>query len=275
MRHFNNLQALRGIAALLVILIHAMSVPDRMGAAPLVPYLWSVGPAGVDIFFVISGFIVTMVAFQAAKGPGTNAEIAREFAIKRLVRIYPIFWIAMLVFWLAYPYVTITDPNFPKYPMWQLLLLVQQSNYLMLAAWTLGFEVYFYLVMTVILLFWPNRIYRSLVIWGAISAVIVITAGFANYWLLFEAVSSPLLFEFLMGVLVAYLIQKNETRYAFGALALGIFLFVVGAELNRNIFEWQPPYRWLCFGPASALIVYGALALELRHGIVLLIAAEK
>jgi len=73
----NNVQALRGFAALLVVLGHTEYAPP--GMRPL-------GTFGVDIFFVISGFIMAMIVDR-------NPE---KFLLRRFVRILPLYWTATL-----------------------------------------------------------------------------------------------------------------------------------------------------------------------------------
>ncbi|MGN8022251.1 acyltransferase family protein [Phyllobacterium sp. 22229] len=268
MRHFSNIQAMRGIAALLVAIIHALSVPDRMGAAPIVQYFWSIAPAGVDIFFVISGFIVTSVAAHVgANSTGRNVQVAKDFAIKRFVRIYPIYWIALTVFLFAYPTIMIFGAeNVPHMSLWRLYLLLDTNNYLLLAAWSLAYEIYFYVILTAILLIAPKRVFAGVAIWGILSACAVILGMMYKPELIWLVPTSPLLGEFLLGAFVAYIVQKGFTRWAIAALSIGVLAFIVGAELNRNIWAWHNGFRLLAFGPASALIIYGVTALEVNTG---------
>lgn len=87
MRKLESIQVLRGIAASMVVIMHAWGV-STLQQQPHNPV--RLGAAGVDLFFVISGFI--MATISAGKTP-------REFLIDRLWRIYPIWWIACSV-WL-------------------------------------------------------------------------------------------------------------------------------------------------------------------------------
>jgi peptidoglycan/LPS O-acetylase OafA/YrhL len=265
MRHFSNLQAMRGIAALMIVLIHALGTPG-LGLAWSSPF-WSIGPAGVDLFFVISGFVITTVAVGAGTRSTANVATAKNFAIKRLVRIYPLFWIALAVFWVAYPRIAVHGTELPHHSVWWLATLMEQFNYLIPAAWTLQFELYFYLVMTVILAIAPEGIYRGVAVWGALSLAIITVAGVYDRWMLFEVATSPMLLEFMAGAFIAYVIGRNETRFAAAYALLGLILFLVGGWINSQLGDWHPVYRVICFGAPSALIIYGVLAVELRHGI--------
>lgn len=264
MKYFGNLQAVRGVAAMLVLLVHATHVPGHYG-----PWVWPFllyGPAGVDVFFVISGFIITMIAV-AAGSSGPRLSVAQDFAIRRIVRIYPLFWIALLAFWLLYPHVKV-GVDIAQTPMWRLFLLMDQHNYLILAAWTLQFEIYFYLVVTVILLIAPRNVFLGLAVWGIASLGLATVGYLYDPGMFYEVVTSPLLAEFLFGAAVAYAIQKGETRLAGPALVAGIAMFLVGGYANSLYGDWLPHVRALCFGPASALVIYGLLVAESRSGIV-------
>src|SRR5216683_3883717 len=82
-----TLQALRGISALLVLGLH--SVPF---APHLFRYLFSWGFAGVDFFFVLSGFILLYVHYGQIGRP----EKLRSYFIRRFSRIYPSYWAVMV-----------------------------------------------------------------------------------------------------------------------------------------------------------------------------------
>ena len=90
----NNLQGLRGVACLLVLGIHMGAWEHDFGVARefLRPFRWF-GFAGVDLFFVISGFII---AHTQAKTLG-NARALPAFLFRRFWRVYPLFWLMMLI----------------------------------------------------------------------------------------------------------------------------------------------------------------------------------
>ena len=81
-----SVQYLRGLAALLVVVAHnALLLPDGMAAH--IP-----GALGVDIFFIISGFIMTFITAHSAERP-------LPFLIKRFFRIWPVFFLVWLAAW--------------------------------------------------------------------------------------------------------------------------------------------------------------------------------
>src|SRR5262249_17760692 len=91
-----SIQALRFAAALAVILFHLTYLLwDTPFIAAIRPIARS-GKAGVDVFFVISGFIIFMVSTKLDWSQGT-LPVASSFAFRRAVRIYPLYWLIFLV----------------------------------------------------------------------------------------------------------------------------------------------------------------------------------
>ena len=143
---YRNIQGMRAIAALMVVACHMFwsLVPMRTHWAK--PFFAAVGPAGVDIFFVISGFIIYHVVRRSV---ASLEQVGRgravfAFAMKRFIRIYPLYWIAFA----AASVVMVWSPPTAlplKKPVVALLMLVDSiPNYVVGVAWTLTYEVYFY-----------------------------------------------------------------------------------------------------------------------------------
>lgn len=135
-----SIHYLRGIAALLVVLLHiSWYMGDEWG------HLFDAGRIGVDIFFIISGFIIA----YATRHGNENTVL---FLGKRLVRIYP----CLFIVWVFYCVTVFRDANLST--MIKSLLLFHK-NYsapapaydfnLMGTPWTLTYEIYFYIVFSV------------------------------------------------------------------------------------------------------------------------------
>lgn len=85
----NGIQALRAVAVVFVLFSHLFRVEGKYAAETILPNATLIGVSGVDIFFVISGFI--MVYVTDGKRDGLLRAI--EFLYRRAVRIYPIYWV--------------------------------------------------------------------------------------------------------------------------------------------------------------------------------------
>jgi peptidoglycan/LPS O-acetylase OafA/YrhL len=84
-----NIQALRGGAVLMVVLFHLAGMEKEFGGGErLLPRLAGSGRAGVDLFFVVSGFIMVTVT----AGAGRGLRSAGDFLYHRATRIYPVYW---------------------------------------------------------------------------------------------------------------------------------------------------------------------------------------
>ena len=226
-----SIQVLRGVAAMAVVAHHAFDGDTRLGAA------------GVDLFFVISGFIMATC---------TGGRTARQFLADRAWRIYPLWLIAVLP-WLF------MEPTTPLGIVRSLTLWpVYGHNYVVPAlgvGWTLSFELLFYAGFAAAL---ATRASVPLLIFG-----LCLVLGLTTNNLLFWFVGSPLTFEFLMGVAIA----RMPTRETFGVAAavMGLILFaILPATYFDQSFGGGAIFRVVCWGIPAGLLVYGLRALEQR-----------
>lgn len=253
---YKNIQGLRAVAALMVVWVHFYG-------HWLEPIPGAVGPGGVDLFFVISGFVV----FLAADRLGKKAEIAgrwrsfREFAVKRVFRIYPVYWVAFGVASLLMTTVDLGSRALPQKPWWELALLINSPNNRILAAWTLQYEMIFYSVCALAILVFPRRILVVLALWFAVVFYVWVAdiQGFPTYLI-------PIVLEFSFGIAVALMAERKIAGYALPSLVLGVVGFAVGATVLKHNGGWGLPPMWRvsCIGLPSAFIVYGCVALEIR-----------
>jgi peptidoglycan/LPS O-acetylase OafA/YrhL len=89
--HYQALDGLRGLAILLVFMVHAYGTADHFKASRLGSVLTfgaGCGWIGVDLFFVLSGFLITGILMDTLSGPG----FFRSFYIRRTLRIFPLFY---------------------------------------------------------------------------------------------------------------------------------------------------------------------------------------
>ena len=140
MSELRTIQAARAIAANLVVFSHLFFVEAKYTASSILPAFTLYGIAGVDLFFVVSGFIMVAVAGRD-RGP-------IEFLWRRATRIYPTYWLVSLTVratsLIAPTFVnsSITTPI----SLWRSFLLIPDRTFPLLAVgWTLVYEMYFYL----------------------------------------------------------------------------------------------------------------------------------
>ena len=247
---YKNVQGLRAIAASIVIIVHStlvMSVPSSFV---------TLGQSGVDIFFVISGFIIC----QTAARPHTGAL---RFLARRWWRIFPLYWIVLAFSVSINAFGMVAPWNPPQHPALDYIFLLTTENRFLLPAWTLVFELYFYVSLAfVILISPPGRFYRTLGIWIGAQFILIMLRGPEGGPPL-NAVS----IEFYLGCFIAWLNAQNLIRRELMALALAFLLFAAG--------EWWFVYvvpinssssviRLVTFGAGGALCLYSLVGLESR-----------
>jgi exopolysaccharide production protein ExoZ len=179
----SNLQAVRAVAAIGVVVFH-------FGLMPATSLPFQVGAFGVDLFFVLSGFIIAH----------SSARSARHFLPRRLIRVIPAYWIATLIAAL----VTLQALSPTEAVDW----LIQSLFYLphpqgrpplIFVAWTLVYELAFYL------LYWLALRFGTRAAPPACIALLLVLAlvhlpGLPGPW--------PLLLEFALGIGIYLLVER-------------------------------------------------------------------
>ena len=261
MRQLESLQAYRGIAAILVVLYHVTDYLRHRSGAPFLGGFFDFGFVGVGLFFVLSGFIILWVN-ESAIG---HAEKLQSYALKRLIRIYPIYWAITAV---KLASIVALPSNAKDYErssavIVKSILLVPQVNLPLIgAAWTLSYELFFYALFGMAVLLGTRFAYALAGSWlvGILAyAVLAGQAGDGSSFLASFVLNIRNL-EFLLGCLGAFLIRRWQVPQAKILLGLGVALFLVaGVSLDVG-WGFQP----LPFGIAAFLIVVGSTAVERR-----------
>lgn len=255
-RFFVGIQVLRGIAAMLVVAYHLVDAELVHGrGVQLMDGLARFGFAGVDIFFVISGFVMTTIATGRYASPAA----AGQFLLRRAIRILPLYWIytsVIVAILLLAPHAL--DAMYrDKSVLASYLLWPQEGRPLLQVGWTLIYEGFFYLMMAGAIAFVPQR---------AVGGYLLAWAG-GLLWLQFipvttpwlGVVASPMGWEFIVGALVGCYARRLPGRAGGLLLACGAAAFVAAALVlnGMDLTEQRPLLRTLTFGACSVLIVLG------------------
>ena len=241
-----NVQALRAIAATLVIFQHI--------------HIVMLGSFGVDIFFVISGFVIAYVS--VSETPGT-------FILKRVFRIVPLYWLGTFAVFA----VAAVAPNLVNSTTTDLVELVKslffipyvKSNGLthpvLFLGWTLNFEILFYAVFAFALIFGSRA--APAIATVIILSLILVGLAFPIDTEPFRFWTRPITLEFLFGVWI-FVAWQNGFRIPVGPklaiLAAAMLLALMCWEETRaSSFDWIEP---ISFGVPAALIVLLALSCE-------------
>lgn len=267
------MQAGRGIAALMVVLFHVSSSIFGRGKYFPERFWWgfSGGHAGVDFFFVLSGFIIVYVH---ADDVG-NAARTMPFLRRRFLRIYPIYWVllcAILPVFFVAPWLRSGHELNAALVLTSFTLLPAPYHPAIPVAWTLQHEVLFYILFSVLIYKKRAGIFL-LVIWliGSISYAFfmyMINNGREGPLNFFAAVFFPWDILFFYGGFVAWQFRRGAIFCPWILATIGTTLFL-GAALYEGFYAL--PYDSLTmmqlYGVGSAVGVAGFVELERRGAI--------
>ncbi|OCP03397.1 MULTISPECIES: acyltransferase [unclassified Ensifer] len=242
-----GIQYLRAVAALGVVVFHAA---ERTG------FHFAIGSAGVDVFFVVSGFIMWVISARRPMSPLT-------FLRDRIQRIAPIYWLATAVMVLGgiaglFPNLILSighvSGSFLFIPMrspsngeiWPVLV----------QGWTLNYEMFFYAVFAMTLLLPRSR--RLFAMTTGFLMLVTVGQVFGSDNALFQTYTRPILLEFVAGMIVAELWLRGRvpgTGFGLVLIAAAVTGFTALAVLGL-------PFDELVLGPLAVMLMIGTLALE-------------
>ena len=239
---FRELDGFRGLAAITVVIYH-LGVPATQNyprTAPS-PYDIPLGELGVQLFFIISGFVILLSAIKSGS--------ALKFAVSRFSRIYPTYWFALAVSALVYfiygnPGRHITIPQtLINTTMLQRFLRVDNVDQVY---WTLAVELQFYVMVALYLIIRKGKIYRGelttiLLTWSVIGTALC---------LLFHPEAS-------LGGAPKMIVWAAVAEHS-SLFSLGMMFFMYSHDRK---FTWHIPY----FAILASL--NAALMHNLAHGI--------
>ena len=266
-KQLNLLQLIRGLATVLVVIRHATGNSIELLQKDFLFNIFAFGSSAVDIFFVLSGFIIT---YTSLKG-GADPKELTPFLKRRFIRIYPTYWIITSLF-LG---IQILLPMFynTTYPYSAANLL---STYLLFpghimvngVSWTLSYEVFFYLLFSLVFLFSNKKMIFGIFLIYALSVItssMFMDISEDNIWL--NLVFFPMNVEFFMGVLAALVVNRIPKWSSIPLIVLGVIYFTVSAlvtDLN-TLLDLHVRDRIIQFGVPSFLVILGVVKYELTH----------
>lgn len=259
------IQVLRGIAALLVVLLHATGNVELNLGQSFLGKAFVFGGAGVDIFFVLSGFIIMYTSLPHL----SNKAYLGPFMRKRFVRIYPTYWIIITGFLamqvLLPAYYNSVYP-FGARNLAETYLLLPDHIMVNGVSWTLTNELFFYVLFA---LFFIVR-NKKLLAWGLLVYSLLIIGWYAAGWenrldsRWAKLIIFPMNIEFFLGVLSAVIFKRIPARYAPAMILMGSLLFITGAVLAaQGYYVFNNSFnRVLYSGIPAFILVLGVVRFE-------------
>lgn len=266
--HIHELDGVRGIAVLLVFFHHlCFATINPIGWNRTVMALYGIfryGMVGVDVFFVLSGFLITSLLIRGRQ----SRAYYQDFYWKRALRILPLYILCMLG-------VLIFIPGSKGYVLLSALFIANFANVFHVTSvgpfWSLAIEEQFYLI-------WPTVVRRRSVerlgLWALGIAIAVFAArmaaaavGHHNYFLSFLRCDG-----LAVGALIACQYQKKQkynllsTRdnaICIAAALAGALLFVAGIKISS--FETETAYGAALLQTGIVLICGGLIGLVISN----------
>jgi peptidoglycan/LPS O-acetylase OafA/YrhL len=229
--HLKTLDAMRGIASMMVVLFHVTQGNGLFLQAGALKNMGVYGWLGVDVFFIISGFVIPLSLYR------TNFKIWHygRFIMKRLIRLEPPYLVSLVVV-LVLGYLSTFSSYYHGSPFlidWKRVLLhigylnaFVGKDWLSPVYWSLGVEFQYYLIIG---LLFPLLIFRSKYLTHAVL-VLLILSGFAssNLNLIFFYV-----WMFILGIVAFLFYVKHFNWWDFA-----VYLLIVGGLLFHAHFEF-------------------------------------
>ncbi len=253
MKTIQSIQYLRAIAALMVVVYHAVTRAHMH---------FGMGAAGVDIFFIISGFIMWKIS-ETESAP-------KRFLVRRIIRIVPLYWgvtcfiaaCAIILPGKIFPNLTVDLVSIIKS-----LFFVPYGNAtgdiypILVPGWTLNFEMAFYVIFAGCLL--APRKWQLPIMTFVMLVTILLRVVFVSNNPLFLTYTNPIILEFLVGAWLAEGVDRGLK--APKAVSAVLVVCGIGALIAHEVLriELDPLLRVIWWGGAAFLIVSGAIMLEL------------
>lgn len=227
-----SIQLLRGIASLLVLCLHSVYKEKTYGEAYFDGF--SIGHIGVDIFFIISGFVMLYTL---------NPELdAKKFLLKRVIRILPVYWATLCIaitVYLINP--SLVNGGRDSSILGSIFLIPTHDLFLNQNAWTLTYEFIFYIIFSTLFIFKGDYKVVSVVFvilaLSCVGQIISVSNPLLSY------ITSSLLIEFIYGFFLCYFYKYFDFKFKMVFVVLNIILSLLVISSNIGV-----QYRFLYLG---------------------------
>jgi len=257
---------MRGLAAVAVVFYHTYIIlrQPEYGGNEIFASFAKHGLLGVNFFFILSGFIILLAHRKDVGQP----EKAPRYLYRRAVRLYPAYWV-FLTAYIAASGIGLGYPDFA----WEGLnlasayFLIELTNPVSLplkVAWTLFYEIKFYLIF-VLLIFSRRLGIAVFALWMAAVVVAFFLGIKDNFGLL-----SPWNIYFVFGMAVYLLLDRLETRWGTPIFLAGVVMVALYAmNFNLSMGELKSEFEYVLFwlAPAFALLILGMVLIERHWGL--------
>ncbi|GEC79207.1 acyltransferase family protein [Flavobacterium aquatile] len=244
-KYLDILQIFRGIAALMVVIHHAVGSlkyyhkidSDFLNAVGIF------GKLGVDFFFILSGFIISYSSFYKYSEP----DSFKRYFKNRIIRVYVPYLPIGILMYLLYSVLPNLSNNSREISLITSFTLFPSGNPALSVAWTLSFELFFYFFFS--LSFFSKKVWNGFTLLWLIL-IVIFNYSFLNYLLInsypiFKVFFSTYNLEFLLGYLLSliiiYKVKFKWPQYSIGILIV-ILLLICQQEFKLKTLDFYYNY---------------------------------
>lgn len=286
--YFDNINLLRGFAALSVLVYHVIELYHWQNFPIQGPLLWfRIGWLGVDLFFVISGFVVTLTASQLFEKHGNN--FYKTYLRRRTARIIPLYFLTGFLFILfCDPSILKSGHQLYKNLIYHLLFIHNLDSGTHGAIdgpnWSVGVEMQFYLLIMLTIRYWI-RIHPGIILlvciliswtWRALAFLVACHDTTCNAGLIFiPSTQLPgCLDEFGFGICLCRMVLDRRDRFFaptrifrspwFWVIAIVLIAWPTFAIYWRWATYWEFWWMIIFWKTLSGMTFFAVLALAIR-----------
>ena len=262
---YYSVNFLRAIAASLVVFLHfSMQYSGKINSSIELSFfnfdLHKLGSLGVDIFFIISGFVI-----YTSFNNKTNFKYVK-FIAQRIKRIMPLYFFYTFLYILISMFVPSSVYHFELFHFVFSMLLIPYPNFselyapILYIAWTLSYELYFYITYGFFIRFLKGNL---------ISYFVFLVIPVVIYWMMCgsemfvqtrDVIFNPMLLEFFVGILFAKYI--NEIKKISYMLSIFIICVAIILGIVLTVYDSNDYFRFLFYGIPSALTFIAIIGFE-------------
>lgn len=272
MSKFNNIQILRCISAILVVVDHSLGSLIRKGFidSSYQELAWHLGDLGVMTFFIISGFIMHTTATCYS-----SFNAALFFFKKRVTRVLPVYWLATL---LAFAMSLIVKANitYSWMDLFRSLFFIPYTNDITLPArpvlgqgWTLNYEMFFYLLFSI------SLVMSRLVSFAFISTVFILLlivglyisplTGYKSFSYFY---TDKIIITFLVGIFISVFSKAKKIKFNQVYFFPIVIISLLMAMINFSFFYGFHLYVFMVSFLCCAFIVFISVLSQPSEGII-------
>jgi len=275
-----ELDGMRGIAILLVMMVHIIPynpVQIHYPGEKYVAAFASMGWAGVDIFFVLSGFLITSILLRTKRGEG----YFKNFYARRILRIFPLYYITITLVFIAAPLINSALKsevlaNMPWYYLyasnWGFAFSRLSDPFGIGLTWSLAIEEQFYLVWPLVVYYLNSKKLAFLSVILVLSSLIIRVGLFSyngkifDYSEFFYHATFTRFDSLILGALIAVAFESDRWKEILKRISVPVFLIAVGfvgflVYLRPDSPLWDNPpmytygFTFLALGAGGLIVI--------------------